>query len=871
MQKQDEGSKLPQPKPTEKPAKIPSEEEKPPAESELKKRIHHFYDKYIGANPAMSKAQTENEVGNLRDWLNQYATNVKGGKTDIKFNMKPPVLRQVCFDTHAKFFNSWRSFPQKWQLLLEVLEKFQIHTVLIITVFQSIEMFKEYLSGEGGKEVDELKKMLHDIGGQGWWCMPISFIEKYVSTFNVVPLSRKEDANLVQSEIKRLMSQKNDSDAAVMIQAFDLYSSFDCEQLVERLARLANADNQKKNQQSKGESGKNEGMGMVDRAIEFVKNNATLGRILINSLYANAYSSQARVLIKKFDFDPYDFPHVIDAQRFLAIRSLVKRLGWMIAEEVVSSEIDKNKALGTLVDVLVRDNLIGEALSVAQRNSLTLSRKTQDELARKGKVNPVPNTLLTKDDFCPTEVYLEGKKLDDYLTLATFGIKENDVIFLNKVDERFHDTCEKLLSSRVVGVDSEFSSDLLGYTQSKIAILQIASDKLTVIYDFLAFGNSDPLYEFCKKLFESETIKKIGHTFVSDIKCLRATFGDRPMSFAAVVSIDDVFLFEDSNQKFGLAQIVKRIYGKEFSKYNQQSNWKKRPLRRSQIHYAALDAVATLHLYLKIEKEKGTFFANVKEVSFSANPQEGEAKGKKVELVQNEDLLKKYIEQKHFKFIVDGMLKKLAHNLRNIGLDAVFAEESMKPSEIIKQADLEERIILTRDRKLINCKKDQPLIKIISTNPFAQLKQLIDQLKIRVTKGSLLSRCVKCNGDKLVEITAKEAMEELKWENQEESKVKEFYQCTNCKQIYWEGGTWDRAQKMFAKLINYPELGHQASTVLDEEKSSGEEEDAEEFDEPIEKKIVRQIENESREGMDVETIIEKVAEEVEKMEETKKL
>lgn len=37
--------------------------------------------------------------------------------------------------------------------------------------------------------------------------------------------------------------------------------------------------------------------------------------------------------------------------------------------------------------------------------------------------------------------------------------------------------------------------------------------------------------------------------------------------------------------------------GKELSKYEQRSNWNRRPLKKTQSHYAALDAQMCLVLY----------------------------------------------------------------------------------------------------------------------------------------------------------------------------------------------------------------------------------------------------------------------------------
>ena len=89
-------------------------------------------------------------------------------------------------------------------------------------------------------------------------------------------------------------------------------------------------------------------------------------------------------------------------------------------------------------------------------------------------------------------------------------------------------------------------------------------------------------------------------------------------------------------------------------------------------------------------------------------------KRSKKEVTQNDDALEKYIAEKNYKFLVDGMLLKLAFQLRNIGLDAEFAGEKNTPKETIAQAEAENRIILTRNRNLMLTKKTCPLIKVVS-------------------------------------------------------------------------------------------------------------------------------------------------------------
>jgi ribonuclease D len=61
----------------------------------------------------------------------------------------------------------------------------------------------------------------------------------------------------------------------------------------------------------------------------------------------------------------------------------------------------------------------------------------------------------------------------------------------------------------------------------------------------------------------------------------------------------------DGKQVRGLAKIVELVYGKKLSKYNQESAWCQRPLRKGQLHYGALDAVSVLDILNKYRESDG--------------------------------------------------------------------------------------------------------------------------------------------------------------------------------------------------------------------------------------------------------------------------
>lgn len=149
------------------------------------------------------------------------------------------------------------------------------------------------------------------------------------------------------------------------------------------------------------------------------------------------------------------------------------------------------------------------------------------------------------------------------------------------------------------------------------------------------------------------------------------------------------------------------------------------------------------------------------------------------------------------KFVADVMLGKLARWLRLIGYDTIY-EPKLPLKELIKIANEEDRIFLTRSKRIVEENNIKNFYIVKSEKFKEQLAEVIKNLNLD-TETNLFSRCSICNTE-IVEVD-KSSIAELIPAQTAES-FDEFYKCPKCGKIYWSGSHTARIIKTLKEIKN---------------------------------------------------------------------
>lgn len=151
------------------------------------------------------------------------------------------------------------------------------------------------------------------------------------------------------------------------------------------------------------------------------------------------------------------------------------------------------------------------------------------------------------------------------------------------------------------------------------------------------------------------------------------------------------------------------------------------------------------------------------------------------------------------RFLCDQMLGNLSRWLRFFGFDTYYVRSDIDDDEVLKIAEIDDRVLITRDKELVirARKRNVKNIDIKYIDLDDQLKQVLKDVYIDDNK--ILSKCSICNSF-LMKIN--------KYDYKDKIPIKifnnldNFLFCKLCSKIYWKGTHYDKILEKISVIKN---------------------------------------------------------------------
>jgi uncharacterized protein with PIN domain len=139
------------------------------------------------------------------------------------------------------------------------------------------------------------------------------------------------------------------------------------------------------------------------------------------------------------------------------------------------------------------------------------------------------------------------------------------------------------------------------------------------------------------------------------------------------------------------------------------------------------------------------------------------------------------------KLLCDEMLKGLARWLRTAGYDVEMEPDGTADRLLVQRALVEERLLLTRDRTLLEIRHAARVVLLLESNDLESCAREITQ-KLRVNwLYNPFSRCSLCNTPLI----------ETERPTDFPPDIERAFLCPSCDKLYWHGG---HVERMRARL-----------------------------------------------------------------------
>lgn len=145
------------------------------------------------------------------------------------------------------------------------------------------------------------------------------------------------------------------------------------------------------------------------------------------------------------------------------------------------------------------------------------------------------------------------------------------------------------------------------------------------------------------------------------------------------------------------------------------------------------------------------------------------------------------------RFVLDVNLGKLAKRLRILGFDCLYRND-YSDAEVANISAKEQRVVLTRDRRLLFAKQITYGYWVRTVHVQRQVEEVIRRFELQAIIRPF-KRCLLCNG-LLAQVAKADVLDRL--EPKTRLYYELFYRCADCGRIYWEGSHIEDMRQRYA-------------------------------------------------------------------------
>ena len=178
--------------------------------------------------------------------------------------------------------------------------------------------------------------------------------------------------------------------------------------------------------------------------------------------------------------------------------------------------------------------------------------------------------------------------------------KKVHICFVDTISKLSEQYIKYFQHTKIIGIDAEWKQQFYARSREFSSIIQMANyeEKNIIIIDMMKLIKEKEFIDTFNKFFSNKTF--VGYSFdTSDIEHFSSGI-QNTFKKANIIDLIDLYQYKYLDKAKGLKSMCNEILGINICKYEQCSFWENRPLKQSQLHYAAVDAFVCVSLYKKL-------------------------------------------------------------------------------------------------------------------------------------------------------------------------------------------------------------------------------------------------------------------------------